>query len=52
MARAQALAHDSGAAIASLRLARKNGYLPADALDSERDFDSVRNDPDFQTLLQ
>ena len=51
LARAQALARDTAAAIASLRLARKSGYLPVDALDAESDFDSVRKDPDFQALL-
>jgi len=51
MARALALAGRNDEAIASLIKARQGGYLPADQLAGEKDFDRLRDLPSFRTLL-
>ena len=51
LARAQSLAHQGAAAIASLERARDNGYLPADRLAQEADFEPIRGEPAFRSLL-
>jgi tetratricopeptide (TPR) repeat protein len=51
LARAQALAGDAARASDSLARGRENGYLPIEQLQSEPDFDPIRNDPRFRRFL-
>ncbi len=51
LARAQALARLPEEAIASLVLARDNGYLPLDLMETEGDFATIRDAAAFRKLL-
>ena len=51
LARAQSLARDIDAAIASLEQARRSGSLPPERLAEEGDFEPLRKEPAFQALL-
>lgn len=52
LARAQSLARVADAALRSLDRARVLGYLPADLLSREADFDPLRQEPGFQAFLR
>jgi hypothetical protein len=52
LARAMALAQRREAAVQSLERARLSGYLPTDQMAHEPDFDRIREDPGFETLLK
>jgi tetratricopeptide (TPR) repeat protein len=52
LARAQALIRDVEAAVSSLERARRHGYLPADLLQSESDFNPIRDDAAFRALIE
>jgi tetratricopeptide (TPR) repeat protein len=52
LARAHALARDVDAALSSLERARRHGYLPADRLENESDFDPIRDEAAFRALIE
>ncbi len=52
LARAQALTGDAAQAAASLALGREHGYLPIELMQTEPDFDPIRDDARFQQILE
>ncbi len=52
LARALSLAQRREAALQSLVRARAGGYLPADQMAGEPDFERIRQDPGFEALLK
>ena len=52
LARAMALAQRQEAAVRSLERARASGFLPIDQMAGEPDFEKIRDDPGFVSLLK
>lgn len=52
LARAQALAGESTAALGSLERAHRNGYMPIDQVTGEPDFEALRRDASFEAFLK
>ena len=52
LARALSLAQRRDQAVQSLQQARASGYLPADQMAGEPDFERIREDPGFEALLK
>ena len=52
MARLYASQKNVGRAIENLKLAVENGFSDIDAINDQRDFDSIRHHPDFEAFLK